>query len=78
MGVYLDLGSQGNLLYHNTFLDNLHNAHSDDLNQWDYEGEGNYWFNYVGIDADENGIGDSPYVIASDSDQDNFPLLRAP
>ncbi|MCK4600319.1 right-handed parallel beta-helix repeat-containing protein [Candidatus Bipolaricaulota bacterium] len=78
MGVYLDLGSEGNLLYKNTFLDNVHNAHSDDLNQWDYEGEGNYWFNYVGIDADENGIGDSPYVIASDSDQDNFPLLRAP
>jgi len=78
MGVYLDLGSEGNLLYKNTFLDNVHNAHSDQPNQWDYEGEGNYWFNYVGIDADENGIGDSPYVIASDSDQDNFPLLRAP
>lgn len=78
MGIYLELCSQGNLLYHNTFLGNLHNAHSDDLNQWDYEGEGNYWFSYVGIDADENGIGDSPYVIASDRDQDNFPLLRAP
>lgn len=78
MGVYLDLGSEENLLYKNTFLDNVHNAHSDQPNQWDYEGEGNYWFNYVGIDADENGIGDSPYVIASDSDQDNFPLLRAP
>ena len=78
MGVYLDLGSEGNLLYKNTFLDNVHNAHSDQPNQWDYEGEGNYWFSYVGIDADENGIGDSPYVIASDSDQDNFPLLRAP
>jgi len=78
MGVYLDLGSEGNLLYKNTFLDNVHNAHSDQPNQWDYEGEGNYWFNYVGIDADENGIGDSPYVIASDSDQDNFPLLRVP
>jgi parallel beta-helix repeat protein len=75
MGAYLDLGSQGNLLYRNAFLDNIHNAHSDELNRWDYKGEGNYWYNYVGIDADENGIGDSPYIIRGDSDQDNFPLL---
>lgn len=78
MGVYLDLGSKGNLLYWNTFSDNVHNAHSVSVNQWDHDGEGNYWFDYEGIDANEDHIGDSPYVIHSDSDQDNFPLLVAP
>ena len=78
MGVYMAIGSEGNLLHHNIFLDNLHNAHTDTVNQWDYDGMGNYWYDYDGIDANEDGIGDSPYVISSDSDEDSFPLLSAP
>ncbi len=78
MGVYLDLGSEGNLVYQNTFLDNVHNAHSDQPNQWDCNQEGNYWFDYKGIDANEDGIGDSPYIINSNGDQDNFPLFVSP
>lgn len=78
MGVYLDLGSESNLLYKNTFLDNIHNAHSDEPNQWDCNQKGNYWFDYRGIDANSDGIGDSPYVITSHGDQDNFPLIVAP
>jgi nitrous oxidase accessory protein NosD len=78
MGVYLDLGSEGNTIYGNTFLANVHNAHSVTANRWDCDGTGNYWYDYVGVDADENGIGDAPYVIRSQGDQDNFPLLRMP
>jgi parallel beta-helix repeat protein len=78
MAVFLDLGSERNLLYRNTFLNNLHNAHTVSPNLWDYSGKGNYWFDYVGIDANADGIGDSPYVLSSDGDQDNFPLLTTP
>jgi parallel beta-helix repeat protein len=78
MGVFLDLGSQENLLYRNAFLDNLHNAHTVSPNHWDYKGAGNYWFDYVGIDANGDKIGDSPYVLSSDGDQDSFPLLSLP
>jgi parallel beta-helix repeat protein len=78
MGVYLDLGSKENLLYRNAFIDNVHHAHSDDLNLWDYKGEGNYWASYAGIDTDGDGIGESPYIICSDADQDNFPLVEIP
>ncbi|UCF09553.1 MAG: right-handed parallel beta-helix repeat-containing protein [Candidatus Bipolaricaulota bacterium] len=78
MGIYLDLGSEGNKLYRNAFVDNLHNAHSVTDNLWDCDGVGNYWFDYVGIDANEDGIGDAPYIIRSEGDQDNFPLLTAP
>ena len=78
MGAYLDLGSEGNLLYDNSFLDNIHNAHSDTPNQWDCKQIGNYWFDYDGLDADGDGIGDSPYVINSDGDQDNYPLVATP
>ena len=78
MGIYLDLGSEGNLVYRNTFLDNIHNAHSVDVNRWDEAGEGNYWAGYCVVDADENGVWDFPYVIRSDGDQDNFPLVNRP
>ena len=76
MGVYLDLGAQGNLIYSNAFIDNNHNAHSVDVNTWDKDGRGNYWSDFSAIDADEDGIWDSPYVIRSQGDQDNFPLVN--
>ena len=34
---------------------------------------GNFWSNYKGLDADGDGLGDTPYVI--DSDEDHHPLM---
>ncbi|HDL85329.1 MAG TPA: DUF1565 domain-containing protein [Candidatus Acetothermia bacterium] len=78
MGAYLDLGSQGNLLYNNAFVNNTHNAHSVSVNSWDKDGVGNYWSDWKAVDANNDGIWDSPYVIRSKGDQDNFPLVKAP
>ena len=36
---------------------------------------GNYWENYMGIDADNDGIGDTPYVIG-EIYSDNYPLME--
>jgi len=36
---------------------------------------GNYWDDYAGEDADNDGIGGTPYRISSD--EDNYPLMEA-
>jgi len=34
----------------------------------------NYWNNYTGIDINNDGLGDTPYII-DDNNQDNYPLM---
>jgi len=38
---------------------------------------GNYWSDYTGLDANGDGIGDSPYVIRDDF-RDEYPLIAPP
>jgi len=78
MAIYLNFGSEENTILGNAFIDNLHHAHTDDPNFWDDGAEGNYWGGFEAIDADEDGIWDSPFEITSDGDKDNFPLMLHP
>ena len=78
MGIYLNLGSELNSIVGNAFVLNLHDAHADEPNLWDDGAVGNYWSGFSTVDADEDGIWDSPYVISSDGLQDNFPMVTHP
>jgi len=46
------------------------------MNIWDdgYPSGGNYWSDYAGVDADGDGIGDTPYII-DDNNIDHYPLM---
>jgi len=73
-----DIGdeSSDNSFYHNNFLDNTNQVTSfNSISTWDdgYPSGGNYWSDYTGVDADGDGIGDTPYIVDGDS-QDNYPL----
>jgi parallel beta-helix repeat protein len=81
--------SRGNIIYHNNIIANNYQANddSDNGNKWNssYPSGGNYWSDYDGIDLNSttaqdvppyDGIGDTPYVIDSDS-QDNYPLMKS-
>jgi parallel beta-helix repeat protein len=67
--------SSNNTIFHNNFINNtgsLTNINS--TNSLDNGIEGNYWSNYNGTDEDQNGIGNSPYIIDANN-QDKYPLM---
>jgi parallel beta-helix repeat protein len=73
-GIWLLLSSN-NVIYHNNFINNTVQCFSyESMNVWDNGFEGNYWSDYIGIDANGDGIGDESYVIDVNN-RDNRPLI---
>ncbi len=76
-GIQLGPDSKNNIIFSNTIEGNLVNNGYDEgtNNQWDNGTIGNYWSDYPGVDANDDGIGDTPYTInGSAGSQDNFPI----
>jgi len=73
-GISLSSYSSNNLIYKNDFSNNLlENARDLNSNIWSHNSQGNYWDDYNNYDSNDNGIGDEPYIIDDDS-QDDYPL----
>jgi len=76
-GIYVSSSSDNNIIHHNDFINNTVQAYSTGLdNTWISTNHvGNYWSDYNGTDENPYyGIGDTPYVIDED-DQDDYPLM---
>jgi nitrous oxidase accessory protein NosD len=79
------LGSSNNTIHHNNFINNAQQTYDTywehgfaepmSINVWDNGKEGNYWSDYRGVDHNSNGIGDTPYII-DENNQDNYPLMN--
>jgi parallel beta-helix repeat protein len=74
-----------NIFHHNNFINNTQQWYDVaftpwpiplqfSVSVWDDGKEGNYWDTYTGSDNDGDGIGDTPYVLG-ENNQDNHPLL---
>jgi len=73
-GVQVSVSSTNNIFSENDFSLNLvKNAYDLASNIWSYQEKGNYWDDYTGYDNNSNGIGDTPYLIDSNS-LDAHPL----
>ncbi|TSA57077.1 hypothetical protein D4R42_02305 [bacterium] len=76
-----------NTIYRNDFVNNQQAVYTVDeflatlpdmepaIDRWDNGSEGNYWSNYNSTDTNGDGIGDKPYII-NENNQDNFPLME--
>jgi nitrous oxidase accessory protein len=73
-GIKIWQNSNNNTAYLNNIFKNDKHAIDETTNQWDNGSQGNYWDIYQGIDANQDNIGDSPFII-SDKSADRFPSM---
>jgi parallel beta-helix repeat protein len=81
IGVEIDMSSESNTFYHNTFFENgVHTRiWGGAPNSWSVSPMwGNYWDNYTGVDLDPspdgNGVGDTPHILTANN-VDQYPLM---
>ncbi len=87
-GIFFGVNTPGNeplniVLTRNSFVDNdvqfsgcfceTYNP-EEAVHNWDDGSKGNYWSDYTGVDINEDGIGDTPYIIDAQN-QDRYPLV---
>jgi parallel beta-helix repeat protein len=80
-GLEINTISGGNfLIHHNNFIDNKGSSQALDKspdNDWDINGEGNHWSDWITPDNNKDGIIDYPYDIpGTGNSKDYFPLLN--
>jgi parallel beta-helix repeat protein len=76
IGLYSCCGSNGNVFYSNSVIDNDRQASDGFTNYWDNGIIGNYWDDYNGTDSNGDGIGDTPYPIPDGENEDRYPLME--
>lgn len=88
-GIFFGVNTPGNepldiVMVHNSFVDNAVQFSGcfcetydpeEAVHTWDDGSRGNFWSDYTGVDIDEDGIGDTPYVIDAQN-QDRYPLMQ--
>jgi hypothetical protein len=72
-GIYMEAGSHGVSFYHNNIINSSNSVDLGNIT-WTHNGEGNYWSDYTGKDANFDGIGDTPYTAGGITD--SYPFMK--
>lgn len=72
-GVLINAGEK-NSIWHNSLINNVVKD-SGRNNNWDLDGQGNYWSDYTGKDVNGDGTGDTPFAIPLNG-IDRYPLTK--
>lgn len=89
-GIFFGANQPGDIpsnitLSSNSFIDNPRHLsgcicvdfnNTESVHTWDNGQKGNFWSDYTGIDADGDGLGDTPYIIDV-LNQDRYPLMQS-
>lgn len=77
-GVDIGLDCNNTLLFQNHFIYNeVQVRNIESSSKWNYTTLGNYWTNYSGYDANDDGIGDIPHPIISQANGfDYYPIFK--
>ncbi|GAG93980.1 unnamed protein product, partial [marine sediment metagenome] len=75
-GLNITVNCSDNIVYNNSFSRNLKNSVDNGTNNhWNNSLIGNYWSNYMEIDWNDDGIGDTPFEIwGSAGSKDFLPI----
>lgn len=73
-GIWVDYESTANAIYQNNIVGNRIQAIANYTNSWDNGLEGNFWGDYLGSDANFDGIDDVAHEIDVNN-TDRYPLL---
>jgi PKD repeat protein len=76
IGIVITSNSNHNHMFRNSFVGNTAHVGVNTANFWNDSSEGNYWDDYTGVDADHDGIGDTPYQINGTTLVDMYPLME--
>jgi nitrous oxidase accessory protein NosD len=90
MGIFFGVNTPGDepiniTLTHNSFVNNdVHFSGcfckdyntTEPMHTWDDGKEGNFWSDYNGSDINDDGVGDTPYVIDVQN-TDRYPLMQS-
>jgi len=73
-GVYMENCSDITMI-RNSLIENPNHVYDNRANQFDDGAYGNYWSDYTGTDTNGDWIGETPYLIDTDS-MDNYPIMN--
>jgi parallel beta-helix repeat protein len=76
IGLYFTYWCDSNIVFNNTFLNPRNVKNEGAYNSWSNISLGNSWNDYSGKDANDDGIGDTPYnILGSSGGQDDYPIF---